>query len=120
MSKIQAYDFDIEHVKGQHNVVEDALSRRPTTISLMSMASNWKAQLLVEYSKDQFACEVLDGIVMDDWYKMMDEVIYYRDRIYLVPNSHWKEKIMQVTHNSPLVEHRGFTKTYRTIREHFD
>jgi hypothetical protein len=29
VSKIQAYDFDIEFVKGKNNVVVDALSRRP-------------------------------------------------------------------------------------------
>lgn len=67
MSKLQAYDFDIEYVKGKHNVVAKALSRRPTTLSLMSITPDRRAQLLVEYSKDRFACEVLDGLVIDDW-----------------------------------------------------
>ena len=31
VSKIQAYDFDIEFVKGKNNVVADALSRRSAT-----------------------------------------------------------------------------------------
>ena len=39
VSKIQAYDFEIEYVKGKNNVVDDALSRRPTTLSLMSISS---------------------------------------------------------------------------------
>jgi len=38
--KIQAYDFDIEYVKGKNNVVADALSRRPATLSLMSLDTN--------------------------------------------------------------------------------
>jgi len=42
-------------------VVVDALSRRPTTLSLMSLDTYWRARLLVEYFKDIFACEVLDG-----------------------------------------------------------
>ena len=29
VSKIQAFDFDIEYVKGKNNVVVDALSRKP-------------------------------------------------------------------------------------------
>jgi hypothetical protein len=30
ISKIQAYNFEIEYVKGKNNVVDDALSRIPT------------------------------------------------------------------------------------------
>ena len=47
MSKIEAFVFDIEYVKGKNNVVVDALYRRPF-ISLMDVAENWKATLEVE------------------------------------------------------------------------
>ena len=114
MRKIKAYDFDIEYVKGKINVVVDALSRRPTTLSLRGMDAYWKAQLLVEYSKDDFACEILDGVVSDARFKLMDEVIYYRDKIFLAKNSKLKERILLASHDSPLVEHQGFAKTYRT------
>ncbi len=49
----------------------------------------------------------------------MGNVIYYKDRIYLVPGSQLKPKIMQETHDSPLARHQGFLKTYRKIRERF-
>ena len=65
VSKIQAYDFDIEYVKGNNNIVADALSQRPS-FSLMVIAKNWKYMLLVEYAKDKFACDVLDGLMGDD------------------------------------------------------
>ena len=87
VSKIQAYDFDIDYIKGKNNVVADALSRRPTTLSLMSLDTDWRARLFVEYSKDRFACEILDGQVTDDRYRVMDEMIYYRDRIFLTEGS---------------------------------
>ena len=111
ISKIQAYEFDIEYVKGKNNVVADALSRRPATLSLMSLDIDWKARLLVEYSKDRFSCEVLDGQVTDDRYRVIDEIIYYRDRIFLTEGSQLKKKILQASHDSPLSGHQGFTKT---------
>ena len=51
VSKIQAYDFDIEYMKGKKNIVVDALSRKPTACSLMEVSIDWNAHLLVEYSK---------------------------------------------------------------------
>ena len=68
----------------------DALSRRQTTLSLRGMDTDWKAQLLVEYSKDNFACEILYGETSDERYKVMDEIIYYRDRVFLAKNSKLK------------------------------
>ena len=52
-------------MKGKDNIVADALSRRPS-FSLMDIAKNWKDMLLVEYAKDKFSCDVLDGIMGDD------------------------------------------------------
>ena len=40
VSKVQAYDFEIEYVKGKNNVVANALSRRPTTSSVMSISAD--------------------------------------------------------------------------------
>jgi hypothetical protein len=119
VSKIHAYDFEIEYVKGKNNVVVDALSRMPPTLSLMDISEDWKSLLLVEYSKNKFACEVLDGQVTDDRYRVVDDVIYYKDRIYLVPGSHIRQKSMQAAHDSPLAGHQGFLKTYKQVRERF-
>jgi hypothetical protein len=61
VSKIQAYDFGIEFVKGKNNVVADALSRRPSVYAMTDISVDWKAHLLVEYSKNRFSCELIDG-----------------------------------------------------------
>ena len=50
---------------------------------------------------------------------MIDDVIYYKDKIYLVPESKLKEKVMQASHNTLLARHPGYLKTYRSIREIF-
>jgi hypothetical protein len=54
VSKLQAYEFDIEYVKGKKNLFYDALSRRPSTFSLVEVSINWNYTLLVEYSKNKF------------------------------------------------------------------
>jgi hypothetical protein len=73
----------------------------------------------VEYSKNKFACEVMDGQVVDDRYRVLDDVIFYKDQIYLVPESTLKGKILKVCHDSPTTGHQGYFKRYRQIRERF-
>ena len=65
VGKVQAYNFEIEYVKGKNNIVADALSKRPASLSLMSISTDWRALLLVEYSKNKFACELLNGQVQN-------------------------------------------------------
>lgn len=50
---------------------------------------------------------------------MTNDLIFYKDRIYLVPSSHLKELILRIFHDSLLAGHLGFFKTYRQIRERF-
>ena len=79
MSKLQAYDLDIEYVNGKKNVVVDALSRRPSVFSLTVVSTDWKSSLLEEYSKNTFSCELMEGTIQDDRYRVVDDVIYYKD-----------------------------------------
>ena len=83
-----------EYVKGKNNLVADSLSRRPTLLSLMSISTDWRSLLLVEHSKNKFACELMDGQIQDDRYKIIDDIIYYKGRIYLIPESSLKSKII--------------------------
>ena len=50
---------------------------------------------------------------------IIDYIIYYKGRIYLVPKSALKKKILKALHDSPLAGHQGFLKTYKQIRESF-
>ena len=76
VSKVQYFDFDIEYKKGKMNVVADALSCKPT-FSLLQICNEWKIQLAIEYSKDQFACDVLDGVNQNEEYQVHENLIYY-------------------------------------------
>jgi hypothetical protein len=111
--KVQEFNFDIEYAKGNKNIVADALSRRPATCSLMEFSVDWKSHLLVQYSKNKFTCEVMDGKIKDDRYRVIDNVIFYKDIVYLVPCLRLNKKILTIVHDSPLTGHHGFFKTYR-------
>jgi hypothetical protein len=113
VSKIQAYDFDIEFFKGKNNAVADALSRRPSIFSMSGMSVDWKEHLIVEYAKDQFACQLLDGKIQGDNFRVINDLIYYKGRIFLVRGSALKDKILHACHNSPVAGHQGISKTYR-------
>ena len=84
VSKIQEFDIFIEYVKGKNNLVAYSLSRRPS-IYLMEVTENWKVILKVEYAKDKFSCDIFYGTNHDDRYTVLEGIIYYKYRIYLVP-----------------------------------
>jgi hypothetical protein len=71
----------------------------------MQISADWKSHLLVEYSKNKFACEVMDGQLQDDQYRFIEDVIFYKDRAYLVADSGLKKKIFTAVHDSPLAGH---------------
>jgi hypothetical protein len=119
VSKIQAYGFDIEFVKGKNNVVVDSQSRRPSVYAMTDISVDWKAHLLLEYSKNRFAFELMDGKVQDDNFKTVDDIIYYRGQIFLVPESTFKTRVLHACHDSPLAGHQGLVKTYKQVRERF-
>jgi hypothetical protein len=49
----------------------------------------------------------------------VDESIYCKDKIYLIPESTLKDNILKETHDAPLARHHGYLKTYRQVRERF-
>jgi hypothetical protein len=60
---------------------------------------------------------MMEGITHDDRYRVVDDIIYYKDMIYLVLESTLKDKILRVVHDELLVGHLGYLNTYRKVRE---
>ena len=119
VSKIQAYNFDIEYVKGTHNMVADALSRQGQLNTITSITDNWKDEIVAEYAKDPRTNEIVEGNITNDEIKIVEELILYRGRILLAANSKVKRKIMKEYHDNPLSGHTGFYKTYKKVRERY-
>lgn len=111
VGKIQAYNFDIEYIKGTHNVVADALSRKGQLNTLTSITSDWKNEIIVEYAKDPRTNKIMDGNMPNDEYRIIEEIILHKGRILLAANSKVKGKIMKEYHDNPLFGHTGFYKT---------
>ena len=61
----------------------------------------------------------MDCNTQDDRYKVVDDIIYYKNQIFLVSESKLKQKILKEVHDSPLVGDLGFPKTYKHLRERF-
>ena len=61
----------------------------------------------------------MEGTNQDDKYIVVDDIIYYKERIYLVPKSMLNVKILRAVHDAPLVDHPGYLKTYTQVRERF-
>ena len=81
--------------------------------------SRLESTIVVEYSKNTFAYELMEGNTKDKWYKVVDDIIYYKNQIFLVLESKLKQKILKEVHDSPLAGHMGFLKTYRRLKEKF-
>ena len=71
VSKIQAYNFDIEYVKGTHNVVADALSQQGQLNTLTSIIGDWKNEIVAEYAKDPRTNEIMEGNIPNDEFKII-------------------------------------------------
>ena len=69
--------------------------------------------------RHSISCEIFDGNNHDDRYNVLEGIIYYKGIIYLVPSLSFKEEILKKSHDSPLVGHPSFFKTYLMLREIF-
>ena len=66
----------------------------------------------MEYSKDLFACMILDDQLHEEGYSVRDGVIYYHSRIFLSRASKLKQKLLQVAHKYFLLSHTYSMKAY--------
>jgi hypothetical protein len=103
----------ISIVHTHHEEINDTL------YGLTRISIDWKSHLLAEYSKDWFAWELMDGHIQDDRHKVVEDIIYYKDIIYLVPHSTLREEIMRDMHDTPFAGHPRYFQTYQQMIERF-
>lgn len=74
----------------KQDFVPDTASKNKLVNTSPYSLDNWWAHLLVDYSHNTFACDLMDGYVRDERYKVIDEIIYFSGKIYLVLDSELK------------------------------
>lgn len=121
--RLQQYSFVLEHRKGKHNIVPDALSRAPleTSVVNVSMSDEWYQNMIAK---------VLEAPVNFPLWRVKDNQLFK-----LVPSrfsersnlSDWKlvvpkenrGEIIQRCHDNPLSAHLGCFKTTQRILEYY-
>ena len=74
---------------------------------------------MAEYVKDSWATGIVDGSIQDDRYIVVNDLIIYKGRIYLISASGMKITILRAFHDAPMAGHPGFFKTYKQVQERF-
>ena len=75
--------------------------------------------ILVECAKDAWKTRFIDGTIQDSRYTLVNELIIYKGKIFLVLGSTVRRMILKSFHDSPMIGHPSFYKTYRQNRECF-
>ena len=88
-------------------MVADALSRRPHLSAMIQISKDWRHLIIAEYARDSWASGIVDGTVVDTMYTLVDDLIIYKNRIFLVPGSKMKRIVMRALHDSPIDGHPG-------------
>ena len=114
-SNIQDFNFGIEYKNDKMNVVVDSLYIKPI-LSLKKFHDDLKLQLGLNYGKNHFYCDLFDGLIHVDYFKILNYNIYHNDIIFLVLESSLMKKILDDSHDAPLVGHPIFLKTYMKVR----
>lgn len=127
-TKLLGLQYRICYRKGEENRSADALSRRQhgnsETLTAMSVCEPaWLEDIRNSYTSNPQAQRLLvklqQGPDTKGRFSIKNNLLYFRDRIWLGGNPVMQESVMRAFHSSNIGGHSGFPVTYRKLRHSF-
>jgi hypothetical protein len=127
VTKLFGYDYVIIYKKGKENVVAYALSHKyeedRSIFSLSFIVPDWLQVVSQEWMQDPKISSMIHQLQHNSpsslGYSWHNEEIHYKFRLYLCKKSQLKSMVLYELHDSPIVGHSGFTKTYERVKRYF-
>lgn len=128
LSKLLGYDYTIQYKSGKSNVVADALSRvhdqNAEACWLLSMPrfhflDDLKQELTRTPSFTELFNVVRNNPAAHPGYKIHNDLLLYKDRIWLNKGNTFIPLLLEEFHKSPLGGHTGLAKTLSRLQENF-
>jgi hypothetical protein len=104
MEKLSTFDMGIIHKKGKDNIAVDALSRKDEEVNAYATTifiPDWLNGIQVEYAKDPESNSIINNLDQNPKFEWKNDILWYKSRIYLIPSSQFKMKVLRESHNSP-------------------
>ena len=117
---LSQFHFHIAHIPGKHNVVADALSRRPKVNAVSIATHNDLSSMIDEYASDPDFKDVMSAIALqkkEEPYSLQDGYLLYGNRLCVTHSL--REKVMYESHAPPYAGHRSMQTTLRSIEMYF-
>lgn len=128
LSKLLGYHYEIQYRPGSTNTVADALSRslEPSVAEIMLLSvpqflflDELKQELASDpIFQDLKARYLTDPSAMAE-FKLVDELLLRHGKIWVSPNSRFKQVLLREFHESLVGGHASVAKTMRRLSENF-
>ena len=118
------YDFEIIYKKGKLNFVATTLSRKDEDVeeflcAISIIQPDWITKAREEWKNDKEVQKIIQKLQQDpstsDTFRWKNDLLWYKNRLYICNNSQLKQNIILELHTSPLGGHSRFLKTYHRV-----
>ena len=84
---------------------------------------DWIHEAMDEWKNDEKIWTFIQKLQQDprasNTFRWKDDLLWYKDRLYLGKSSQLKQKVLFEFHSSPIGGHLGFLKTYHGVKTYF-